>query len=159
MDNRIDKELWFLKLAKVIAERSTCLRRHYGSIIVNDYDEIISTGYNGAPRGQHHCEKCYRIEHKIPAGSHYEKCFSIHAECNAIIQAGKDARGCTIYINGYNVISNNDDKISYLPCLMCSRIIVNSGLDRIIVPDESGESYIMIEPTLAYLSANLKEGM
>ena len=93
---RIGKEAYYLSIAAQVARRSTCLRRQYGAVIVN-HDEIVATGYNGAPRGEPNCcdvGECYREAHGIPHGEQYEKCVAVHAECNAIISASRkgDAR-------------------------------------------------------------------
>ena len=91
MDNRRSKENYYLDIAEAALERSTCLRRQFGAIIVRD-DEIVATGYNGAPRGRHNCSdlgRCTRRELNIPAGERYELCRSVHAAANAIISAAR----------------------------------------------------------------------
>ena len=101
MIDRRDKINYYLDIAETVAERSTCLRRCYGAIIVNN-DEIISTGYNGAPRGRKNCidlGRCIREELKIPSGERYELCRSVHAEQNCIISASRrDMLGATLYL-------------------------------------------------------------
>ena len=96
---------YFIEIAKVVASRSTCLRRQYGAVLVND-QIIISTGYNGAPRGETNCidsNLCYREEMNVPKGERYELCRSVHAEQNAIISAArKDMIGSTLYLVGLN---------------------------------------------------------
>lgn len=103
MDNRKSKENYYLDIADAVLQRSTCLRRMYGAIIVRN-DEIISTGYNGAPRGRINCTdagRCARVEMKIPSGERYELCRSVHAEANAIISASRrDMIGSTLYLVG-----------------------------------------------------------
>ena len=100
---RIDKENYYLDIAETVLERSTCLRRCYGAIIVKN-DEIVSTGYNGAPRGRRNCGdlgRCTREVMNIPSGERYELCRSVHAEANAIISAARrDSIGATLYLAG-----------------------------------------------------------
>ena len=98
---RIDKENYYLDIAETVLERSTCLRRCYGAIIVKN-DEIVSTGYNGAPRGRKNCMDlgyCTREAMNVPSGERYELCRSVHAEMNAIISAARrDTLGATLYL-------------------------------------------------------------
>ena len=100
---RIDKENYYLDIAETVLERSTCLRRCYGAIIVKN-DEIVSTGYNGAPRGRKNCMDlgyCTREAMNVPSGERYELCRSVHAEMNAIISAARrDTLGATLYLAG-----------------------------------------------------------
>ena len=133
--NRISKENYYLDIAETVLERATCLRRIYGAIIVKN-DEIISTGYNGAPRGRANCVDmgyCSREAMKVPRGERYELCRSVHAEANAIISASRrDMAGGTIYLVGRNAATGellNDAT----PCLMCRRMIINAGLDRVVI--------------------------
>ena len=102
---RVSKENYYLDIAETVAERATCMRRHFGAIIVKD-DEIVSTGYNGAPRGRQNCTDinfCIRDELKIPRGERYEMCRSVHAEANAIIAAPRDRMlGATLYMTCVN---------------------------------------------------------
>ncbi len=133
---RIDKDNYYLNIAEVVASRSTCLRRQYGAVIVNN-DEIIATGYNGAPRGEANCcdtGHCYRAEHPEPIdelaakhGNQYGSCVAVHAEQNAIISAArKDMRGATLYL------ACLDKDINPTPCNMCDRMIKNAGITRIV---------------------------
>ena len=127
---RKDKVDYYLDIAETVQERSTCLRRRYGAIIVLN-DEIISTGYNGAPRGRKNCidlGHCMRDELNIPSGERYELCRSVHAESNAIISAARrDMMGATLYLAGRN--SKTGDILSdTTPCLMCRRLIINAGI-------------------------------
>ena len=135
--SRIDKNNYYLDLAASALERSTCIRRKWGAIIVKD-DEILSTGYNGAPRGRKNCSdlgKCIREELKIPRGERYELCRSVHAEQNAIISASrKDMIGSTLYIVGVDAKTNKYVEKS-MPCSMCKRFIINSGIKTIIIRD------------------------
>jgi dCMP deaminase len=114
-----------------VKSRSTCIRRQFGAIIVNDKKEIISTGYNGVVRGANHCENigCIKDDQNIESGMGHGICPAVHAEQNALIQAGKHAEGATMYINGF-------------PCKICSRLIVNAGIKTLIMKgdysDEEG---------------------
>ena len=132
---RISKENYYLDIAQTVLERATCLRRIYGAIIVKN-DEIISTGYNGAPRGRKNCVDlgyCTREALKVPRGERYELCRSVHAEANAIISAGRrDMVGGTIYLVGRNAQTGEllDDATS---CAMCRRMVINAGLSRIVI--------------------------
>ena len=116
-------------------ERATCLRRVYGAIIVKN-DEIISTGYNGAPRGRANCTDmgyCSREVMQIPRGERYELCRSIHAEANAIISASRrDMVGGTIYLVGRDARTGEllSDATS---CMMCRRMVINAGLEKIVI--------------------------
>ena len=134
---RIDKNNYYLDIAESITERGTCIRRLFGAIIVKN-DEIISTGYAGAPRGRKNCcdlKYCKREKLNIPRGERYELCRSVHAEQNAIISAArKDMIGSTLYLVGINPT----DK-SYVeganPCALCKRMIINAGISKIVVRD------------------------
>ena len=134
MDNRRSKENYYLDIAEAALERSTCLRRQFGAIIVRD-DEIVATGYNGAPRGRRNCSdlgRCPRRELNIPAGERYELCRSVHAEANAIISAARrDMIGGTLYLVGRSAADGEllHDTTS---CAMCRRMIINSGITRVV---------------------------
>lgn len=128
---RIDKENYYLDIAATVSERSTCLRRRYGAIIVKN-DTIVSTGYNGAPRGRANCidrGECLRDQLGIPSGERYELCRSVHAEANAIIAAARENMlGATLYLVCY-------DRQGLAPaesCTMCRRLIINAGIQRVI---------------------------
>ena len=135
MDNRTSKQNYYLDIADAVLERSTCLRRKYGAIIVRN-DEIISTGYNGAPRGRRSCSDigtCTRETLRIPSGERYELCRSVHAEANAIISASRqDMIGASLYLVGRDAATNEllSDAMS---CSMCKRQIINAGIDRVII--------------------------
>lgn len=133
---RIDKDNYYLNIAKAVAARSTCLRRQYGAVIVAD-DEIIATGYNGAPRGEANCcdvGKCYCREHSTPIDEHaarhgdqYGTCVAVHAEQNAIISAPRRSmRGATLYL------ACLDETIDPAPCNICDRMIKNAGITRVV---------------------------
>ena len=133
--NRISKENYYLNIAQTVLERATCLRRVYGAIIVKN-DEIISTGYNGSPRGRKNCVDmgfCTREALKVPRGERYELCRSVHAEANAIISASRrDMVGGTLYLVGRNAQTGEilSDATS---CPMCRRHIINAGLERVVI--------------------------
>ena len=137
--HRIDKQNYYLDIAQTVLERATCLRRVYGAIIVQN-DEIISTGYNGAPRGRANCVDlghCIRETLQVPSGQRYELCRSVHAEANAIISAARrDTCGATLYLVGKDARTGNllPDATS---CSMCRRVIINAGIDRVVI--RSGE--------------------
>ncbi len=132
---RIGKENYYLDIAETVLERSTCLRRMYGSIIVKN-DEIIATGYNGAPRGRKNCADlgyCTREELQVPRGERYELCRSVHAEANAVISASRrDMVGGTLYLVGKDARTGAllSDATS---CSMCRRTVINAGLARIVI--------------------------
>ena len=128
MQNEITKPIewneYFLEIAKTVAKRSNCLRAQVGAVIVGADKKIKATGYNGVPSKVVSCMElgfCYRMKNNIPSGTRYETCRSIHAEQNAIIQAGQDrCMGSTMYIYGHNFI-----------CILCKRFIVQSGIETI----------------------------
>ncbi len=134
---RIDKNNYYLDIAESASERATCLRRKWGAVIVKD-DEIISTGYNGAPRGRKNCTDlgiCIREELNIPRGERYELCRSVHAEQNAIISAPrKDMIGATLYEVGIDA-KTGEYVENAMPCAMCKRFIINSGIKKMIFRD------------------------
>ena len=143
--DRVSKHNYYLDIAQTVAERSTCLRRMFGAIIVKD-DVIVSTGYNGAPRGRQNCSDinyCMRDKLGIPRGERYEMCRSVHAEANAIIAAPRDRMlGATLYM----VCVNPSDKSLYAgtsSCMMCKRQIINAGIETVIVRD-TAEDYRII---------------
>ena len=133
--NRISKENYYLDIAETVLERATCLRRAYGAIIVNN-DEIIATGYNGAPRGRANCVDmgyCSREAMRVPRGERYELCRSVHAEANAIISAARrDIVGGTLYLVGRDARTGEllEDATS---CFMCRRLVINAGLARVVI--------------------------
>lgn len=144
MDMRTSKENYYLDIADSVLQRSTCLRRMYGAIIVRN-DEIISTGYNGAPRGRINCTdagRCARQELKIPSGERYELCRSVHAEANAIISASRrDMIGATLYLVGRDAQTHELLKDA-TSCSMCRRQIINAGIVKVII--RSGEKSFKI---------------
>ena len=138
---RRDKENYYLDIAETVAERGTCLRRNFGAIIVNK-DQIISTGYVGAPRGRRNCIDlgyCVRESLQIPRGERYELCRSVHAEANAIIHASRnDTLGGTLYLVGKNAADNSYVE-NAAPCSMCKRMIINAGNKRVYIRDSKDE--------------------
>ena len=142
---RIDKTNYYLDIAQTVARRSTCLRRCYGAIIVN-HDEIVSSGYNGAPRGRKNCgdlNYCTREELHIPSGQRYELCRSVHAEANAIISASRrEMLGSTLYMACVDP-STGELIPGSTSCSMCRRQIINAGIERVYIRDTKDE-YRMI---------------
>ena len=145
MDRR-DKNNYYLDIAEAVSQRGTCLRKHYGAVIVKN-DEIISTGYVGAPRGRKNCSDlnyCIRQKLAIPRGERYEMCRSVHAEANAIISASRESMlGSTIYLVGIDM-----EKGGYVEngncCSMCKRMILNAGISTVIIRDDS-ENFRVID--------------
>ena len=138
---RIDKENYYLDIAQAALERSTCLRRRYGAIIVQN-DEIISTGYNGAPRGRINCADlayCAREALNVPSGERYELCRSVHAEANAIISAARrEMLGATLYMACRD--AKNGELVAHsTSCSMCRRMMINAGIARLVVRDTPTE--------------------
>ena len=129
---------YFIEIAKVVSSRSTCLRRRYGSVIVKD-SVIVSTGYNGAPRGSINCmdiDKCKRKELNVPAGERYELCEAVHAEQNAIINAPPERmKDATIYIAGFE---KDNSFAEGKPCLLCRRMIQNAQIKEVVYMKKDG---------------------
>ena len=135
MQSRIDKENYYLDIAETVLERGTCLRRNFGAIIINN-DQIISTGYTGAPRGRKNCldlGECQREKMNIPRGERYELCRSVHAEMNAIIHAARERMlGGTLYLVGKEYTTGNYVE-NASACAMCKRMIINAGITRVVI--------------------------
>lgn len=136
MDNveRISLEEYFMKIAHVVAERSTCFRNNVGAVIVKN-KHIVSTGYNGAPRGIEHCLDigCYRKEHNVPSGQKHELCRAVHAEQNAIIQAS---------LNG----ASTEDAVlfcTHSPCIICAKMIINAKIKKVYYANEYADQSAM----------------
>lgn len=138
-DNRLSWDEYFMKVANLTAERSTCLRRHVGAVIVKD-NRIIASGYNGAPSGMQHCAEieggCLRQALNIPSGQRHELCRAIHAEQNALIQCAKTGISCdggTVYV-------------TVSPCIICLKMLINAGIKKIVTydyyPDELSKKFI-----------------
>ncbi len=138
---RPSKTEYYLNIAKEVAKRSTCLRRHFGVVIVRE-DQIVSTGYVGAPRGAPNCidtGDCDREKLQIPSGERYELCHSVHAELNCIInaaRAGVSVLGGTMYLYGENADGTLMENL--WPCQICRRSIINAGLEKLIVLAKEG---------------------
>jgi len=132
---RRDKCNYYLDIAETVLERGTCLRRNYGAIIVKN-DEIISSGYTGAPRGRKNCIDlgfCRRESLNIPRGQRYELCRSVHAEANAIISASRSAMiGGTLYLAGKDM-KTGELVPNASSCAMCKRMIINAGIEMIVI--------------------------
>ncbi len=133
--NRVSKENYYLDIAETVATRSTCLRKSFGAIIVKN-DTIVSTGYNGAPRGRKNCSdicSCIRDELNIPRGERYELCRSVHSEANAIIAASREQMlGATLYMTCLD--SKTGELVSGTSsCAMCKRMIINAGIERVVI--------------------------
>ena len=143
---RKDKVNYYLDIAEAVCERSTCMRRKFGAIVVK-HDEIISTGYNGAPRGRANCSDldfCYREKMQVPRGQRYELCRSVHAEANAIISASRaDLMGSALYLACHDAKTNQLDG-AVEPCSMCKRLILNAGIETVYVRDNA-ENYTVID--------------
>ena len=132
---------YYLYIAKSVAKRSSCLRRQYGAVIVKN-NRVVSTGYNGAPRGRENCDDlgyCVREKLNIPRGERYELCRSVHAEQNAIISAPrKDMIGATLYMVGKDSKTGEYVENSS-SCSMCKRVVINSGITKVIVRDNKNK--------------------
>jgi dCMP deaminase len=143
---RISKANYYLDIAQTVAERGTCLRKHFGAIIVKN-DTIISTGYNGSPRGRENCcdlKFCIREKLNIPRGERYELCRSVHAEANAIIAASREQMlDSTLYMvcidpTSGSLVENTSS------CSMCKRLIINAGISTVVIRDTK-ENYRVID--------------
>ena len=148
MSDRISKENYYLDIAQTVAERATCMRKRYGAIIVKN-DVILSTGYNGAPRGRKNCidlAYCMRDKLNIPRGERYELCRSVHSEANAIINASRDQMlGATLYMV---CIDPHDDSVvaGTNSCMMCKRMIINAGISQVVIRDTATEYRVINVP-------------
>ena len=143
---RRDKINYYLDLAEVVSKRGTCLRRLYGAVIVKN-DEVISTGYVGAPRGRKNCSDlgvCIREKMRIPRGERYELCRSVHAEANAIISAERNKMiGSSLFLVGIDARTGNYVEHASSSS-MCNRMVINAGIERVYVRDDR-ENYRVIE--------------
>lgn len=139
--DRVSKHNYYLDIAETVAERSTCLRRRFGAIIVKN-DSIIATGYNGAPRGRKNCSDlgyCMRNQLNIPRGERYEMCRSVHAEANAIIAASRDQMlGATLYMVCVDA-ETNTLQAGTNSCMMCKRQVINAGISTVVIRDTKDE--------------------
>ena len=129
--DRPSLDKYYIEIAKAVSLRSTCIRKHYGVVIVKN-GEIISTGYNNPPRGEAHCFTCTKCNRGKDTST-YIDCPAVHAEMNAIISASrKDMLGADLYLAGYDVSNNTLEECEAWPCEICLRLIKNAGIDRII---------------------------
>ncbi|MBQ2897258.1 MAG: cytidine/deoxycytidylate deaminase family protein [Clostridia bacterium] len=139
---RRDKVNYYLDIAETVLERGTCLRRNFGAIIVKN-DEIVSTGYVGAPRNRQNCidmGECIRQKLNVPRGTRYELCRSVHAEANAIISASRSEMiGSALYLVGKEKSDGTLVK-NAMPCSMCKRMIINAGIEKVYIRDDK-ENY------------------
>jgi dCMP deaminase len=124
---RPDNDTYFMKMAELVATRSTCLRRQVGAVVVKE-KRVLTTGYNGAPKGLKHCEEvgCVREQNQVESGTRHELCRGVHAEQNAVIQAayfGASIKDATMYTTNF-------------PCVMCAKILVNAGVREVVYKDE-----------------------
>ncbi len=147
-DSRVDKTNYYLNIAEAVSERGTCLRKNFGCIIVKN-DEIISTGYTGAPRGRKNCIDlgyCTKKE-KFPEVRHggYDACRSVHAEQNAMLSASrKDMIGATMYLVGKRTDTGEYEQGAN-SCQMCRKMIINAGIEKVIVRSSSKNEYIVVD--------------
>ena len=132
---RVEKKNYYLDIAQTVLERGTCLRRNFGAVIVQN-DEIVSTGYTGAPRGRKNCSdlgECLRSKLQIPRGERYEMCRSVHAEANAIISASRqEMQNATLYLVGREMETGALVE-NAAPCAMCKRMIINAGIREVVI--------------------------
>ncbi len=139
--DRVSKHNYYLDIAETVASRATCLRKKYGAIIVKN-DVIVSTGYNGAPRGRKNCTDlgfCMRDKLNIPRGERYEMCRSVHAEANAIISAKRDEMiDATLYLVGKHYATGELVE-NAMCCAMCKRQIINAGIEKVIIRNTHDE--------------------
>jgi len=121
---RLGKDEYFMEIAKIVARRSTCLRRDVGAVLVKD-SHIISTGYNGAPAGLSHCtqDTCVRLKYNIPSGKDPHLCRAVHAELNCIVQAAR---------HGTSIEGDTTIYVTAFPCIDCTKILINAGIKRIV---------------------------
>ncbi len=142
---RRDKINYYLDLAEMVSQRSTCLRRHFGAVIVQN-DEVISTGYTGAPRGRKNCSDlnyCIRQKLNVPRGERYELCRSVHAEANAIISSSRNKMlGSTLYLVGIEC-DTGEYVENASSCSMCKRQIINAGIQHVVIRDTKDEYRII----------------
>ena len=156
---RTDKTNYYLDIAESVLERGTCLRRNFGAILVKN-DQIISTGYSGAPRGRKNCidlGTCLRETMQIPRGERYELCRSVHAEANCIINAARNEMiGSTLYLVGREV-KNGELVRDACACAMCKRLIINAGIDHVIIRRTASEYETIIVRDWVFTDDSLPE--
>ena len=136
---RRDKINYYLDLAETVSQRGTCPRKQYGAVIVKN-DEVVSTGYVGAPRGRANCIDlgyCIREQLQVPRGERYELCRSVHAEANAIISASRERMlNSSLYLSGIDLKDSNNYVKNANPCSMCKRMIINAGIEQVFIRDD-----------------------
>jgi len=159
--SRPDKINYYLDIARAISKRSTCLRRRYGAIIVKN-DVIISTGYNGAPRGVPNCidlGNCERKRLNVASGERYEICRSVHAEANALVnaaRAGGNVTDATLYLYGENVDDNSPVTLEAADlCKMCKRMVINAGIKTLIIKTPEGYKGISVDELIERENENI----
>ena len=145
---------YYLGIAKAVSMRSTCIRKHYGAVIVNK-GEIVSTGYNNPPRGEPHCYTCTKCKHGKDAST-YIDCPAVHAEMNAIISASRNEMlDADLYLAGYDITGDEPIECEAWPCEICLRLIKNAGINRII--NNKGVIYMRSENSSLLLQLMEKE--
>lgn len=146
-NNRISKEDMYLNCAENFAYRSTCLKRKYGAVLVKD-DAVISTGYNGSPRGYENCcdiGDCPRIRRKMHQGEGYGMCRAIHAEANALLNCSREQTiGADLYLASVNPMDNSVHRAK--PCPICARTIIQAGVRNVILRIGEGENNYKVIP-------------
>ena len=162
MSARPSKDEYYLSIAREVCRRGTCLRRQYGAVIVKD-DQIISTGYAGAPRGVANCVDlgtCLREQLAIPAGQRYELCRSVHAEMNAVIHASRaQTLGASLYLAGLEVTTGLPTA-NPEPCLLCRRVIINAGISLVVVePRGQGIKHLNPEDWITQENQAARQGL
>ena len=142
-EKRTSKSIWFLDMALRCAHQGTCTIRNYGAVLVNPKTfQIISTGYTGSPVKTKHCSElgeCWRRKLKVPAGTCYEKCASVHAEQNALLQAGREAAGTVLFLAAYDVETGKE--IVPLPCFLCTKMLLNAGVRDLSIRRQETNSW------------------
>jgi len=138
----MDEVNFFISVARACADQSTCISSRYGAVIVDPTTRtILATGYNGSPRGIDHCSdsgECFKRKFGFTHGNGWDFCVCSHAEQNALIQAGSKSWGCDLYLYGYRV--TNDQEINPKPCFLCTKLIINAGIKRVVT------NYMVLDP-------------
>lgn len=142
--DRPDTPEYFMNVARTVATRATCLRRKHGAVLVDTHKCIVATGYNGAPSGEVDCLEigsCWRQDNSIQSGTRYDKCYAVHAETNALLQAGAKAEGCMLYLYSWDCVQEQPF-YGQIPCLGCSRRLLNAHVPhlRILVKEEDEQN-------------------
>ena len=130
-ETRLSVDEYFITIARIVAQRSTCLRRKVGAVLVRD-KQILSTGYNGAPSGIPHCtkERCLRLKNNMDSGKNLDLCYAVHAEANAIIQAA---------LHGTDISGDTTLYVTAFPCISCLKMILNAKIQKIVYLEEYKE--------------------